>query len=97
MFLSREDEFVINSFRVNIDTSDTNHTMYNKDSEVDLTQDKIKYANKNYEANVATLEKEEKNLETLASMLDSQSHEEWVEKTPDRVTLHVNYKEEHLV
>ena len=38
LLLSREDEFMINSFRVNIDTSDINHTTYNEDSEVDLTQ-----------------------------------------------------------
>ena len=38
LFLSREDQFTINSFRVNIDTSDINHTTYNKDNEVDLTQ-----------------------------------------------------------
>ena len=95
-FLSREDEFMINSFRVNIDTSDINHTTHNKDSEVDLTQGKIKYVKENYEASVSTLEREEKNLETLASVLDSQNHEEWVEKAPDRTTLHVNYKEDNF-
>ena len=40
LFLSREDEFMINSFRVNIDTNDINHTTYNKDLEVNLTQGK---------------------------------------------------------
>ena len=29
-------------------------------------------------------------------VLDSQNHEEWVEKTPDRITLHVNYKEDNF-
>ena len=87
---------MINSFRVNIDTSDINHTAYNKDSEVDLIQGEIKYIKENYEASVATLEKEEKNLETSASVLDSQNHEEWVEKTPGRITLHVNYKEDNF-
>ena len=33
---------MINSFQVNIDTSDINHTTY-KDSEVNLTQGEIKY------------------------------------------------------
>ena len=42
LFFLREDEFMINSFRVNIDTSDVNHTLYNKDSEVDLNQGEIK-------------------------------------------------------
>ena len=42
LVLSREDEFMINSFLVNIDTSDINRTTY-KDSEVDLTQGEIKY------------------------------------------------------
>ena len=87
---------MINSFRVNIDTSDFNHTTYYKESEVDLTQGKIKYVKKNYEASVATLEREEKILETLASALDSQNHEEWVEKTLDRISLHVNYKEDNF-
>ena len=92
----REDEFMINSFRVNIDTSDVNHTTYNMDSEVNLTQGEIKYVKENYEASIATLEREEKNLETLASVLDSQNYKEWVEKTPDRITLHVNYKEDNI-
>ena len=61
LFLSREDEFMINSFRVNIDTSDINHTTYNKDLEVDLTQGKIKYVKENYQASVAALQREEKN------------------------------------
>ena len=87
LILSREDEFMINFFRVNIDTSGVNHTTYNKDSDVDLTQGEIKYVKENYEASVATLEREGKNLETLASVLHSQNHEEWVEKTPDRITL----------
>ena len=70
--------------------------MYYKDSEVDLTQGEIKYVKENYEASVATLEREEKILETLASVLDSQNHEEWVEKILDRITLHVNYKEDNF-
>ena len=41
LFLSSEDEFMINSFRVNIDTNDINHTTYNKDCEVHLTQGEI--------------------------------------------------------
>ena len=71
---------MINSFRVNIDTSDINHTAYNKDSEVDLIQGEIKYIKENYEASVATLEKEEKNLETSASVLDSQNHKSRLKK-----------------
>ena len=87
---------MIHSFRVNIDTSNINHTTYNKDNEVDLNQDKIKHVKENYEASVATLEREGKNLETLASVLDCQAHKEWVEKTTDRITLHVNYKEDNF-
>ena len=87
---------MIHSFRVNIDTSNISHTTYNKDNEVDLNQDKIKHVKENYEASVATLEREGKNLETLASVLDCQAHKEWVEKTPDRITLHVNYKEDNF-
>ena len=96
LFLSSEDVFTINSFRVNIDTSDINHTMYNKDCEVNLTQGEIKYVKENYEASVAALHREEKNLETLGLVLNFQNHEEWIEKTPDRITLHVNYKEDNF-
>ena len=62
LLLSREDEFMIISFRVNIDTSDVNHTKYNKDSEVGLTQGETKYVKENYEASVTTLEGKQKNL-----------------------------------
>ena len=96
LFLSRKDEFMTNSFRVNIDTSDINHTTYNKDSEVDLPQGGIKYVKENYEVSVAALQREEKNPETLGSVLDSQNHKECVEKAPDRITLHVNYKEDNF-
>ena len=83
---------MINSFQVNIDTSDINHTTHNKDSgvEVDLTQGEIKYVKENYEASVATLEREEKNLETLASVLDSQNHEEWDETKEIATTYDLN-------
>ena len=94
LFLSREDEFMINFFGVNIDTFDI--TTYNKDIEVHLTQGEIKYVKENYEASVAALQREEKILETFGLVLDSQNHEEWVEKTPDRITLHVNYKEDNF-
>ena len=96
LFLSREDEFMINSFRVNIDTSDINHTTYNKDTEVNLTQEELKYVKENYEASAEALQREKKNLESLGSVLDSQNHEEWVEKTQDRITLHVNFKEDNF-
>ena len=96
LFLSREDEFMINSFRVNIDTSDINHTTNSKDSEADLTQGEITYIKENYEASVEALQSDEKNLETLGSVLDSQNHEEWVEKTQDKITLHVNLKEDNF-
>ena len=90
LFLSREDEFMI------IDTSDINHTTNSKDSEVDLTQGEITYIKENYEASVEALQSDEKNLETLGSVLDSQNHEEWVDKTQDRITLHVNFKEDNF-
>ena len=56
----------------------------------------IRYVKENYEASVAALQSEEKNLETLGLVLDSQNHEEWVDKTPDSITLHVNYKEDNF-
>ena len=96
LFLPRADEFMINSFRANIDTCDINHTTYNKDSEVYLNLEEIKYVKENYEASAEALQREGKNLETLGLVLDSQNHEEWLEKTPDRMTLHVNYKEDNF-
>ena len=96
LFLSKEDKFMINSFRVNIDTSDINHTTYNKDTEVNLTQEELKYVKENYEASAEALQREKKNLEGLGSVLDSQNHEEWVDKTQDRITLHVNFKEDNF-
>ena len=55
LFLSREDEIMINSFRDNIDTSNINHTTYNKYGKVGLTQGETKYVKENYEASLAAL------------------------------------------
>ena len=81
---------MINSFPLNIDTCDIKHR------EVDLNLQEIKYVKQNYEASAAALQWEGKNLETLGLVLDSQNHEEWIEKTPDRMTLRVNYKEDNF-
>lgn len=38
-FLSENDEFIINSFQVNIDTEDDSQTIYNNDITLDLLQE----------------------------------------------------------
>ena len=62
LFLFKNDEFMINSFRVNIDTDDINHTTYNNPDglQVDLGEGEIKYVLQNMENSRARLENEEK-------------------------------------
>ena len=50
LFLSQNDQFFINSFRVNVDTNDVNHTSYDQtpsENQIDLTTDELKYVNEN--------------------------------------------------
>ena len=72
---------MINSFSLNIDTSNVNHTTYQEISEIDLTQGEIKYVKENFDIGESNLQREEKNLENLASVLHSENHKEWMEKT----------------
>ena len=69
LFLFKNDEFMINSFRVNINTDDINHTTYNNADglQVDLGEGEISRAR---------LENEEKKLKEIEDFLDSKNHPE---------------------
>ena len=45
LFLSKDDDFMINSFRVNVDTNNINHTSHLNEGgiEIDVGQGEIKY------------------------------------------------------
>ena len=53
LFLSKDEEFMINSFNANIDTNDLQLNDYGGDSssieQIDLTNDEIKYIHQNLE------------------------------------------------
>ena len=96
LFLSKNDEYIINSFRVNIDTDDINHTTYNNADglQVDLGEGEIKYVLQNVENSRPRLKNEEKKLKKIEDFLDSKNHPEWKQTTPYLITFHVNYKED---
>ena len=96
LFLSKNDEFIINSFTVNIDTDDIIHTTYNNADgfQVDLGEGEIKYVLQNVENSKVRLENEEKKLKEIEDFLDSKNHPEWKQTTPYLITFHVNYKED---
>ena len=84
LFLSKNDEFMINSFRVNINTDDINHKTYNNADglQVDLGDGEIKYVLQNVENSRTRLENEEKKLKEIEDFLDSKNHPEWKQTTP---------------
>ena len=73
---------MINSFSVNVDTNDINHTSYLNEAgiEIDVGQGEIK------------LDEEQKKLTDLETYLDSKDHSEWKEVIPYLITFHVNCK-----
>ena len=90
LFLCKNDEFMINSFRVNVDTDDINHTTYNNADglQVDLGKGEIKYVLQYVENSRARLENEERKLKEKEDFLDP----EWKQTTPYLIAFHVNYK-----
>ena len=96
LLLFKNDEFMINSFRVNINTDEINHTTYNNADglQVDLGEGEIKYVLQNVENSRARLENEEKKLREIEDFLDSKNHPEWKQTTPCLITFQVNYKED---
>ena len=62
LFLSKNDEFMINSFRVNMYTDNINHTTYNNADglQVALGEGEIKYILQNVENSRVRLEDQEK-------------------------------------
>ena len=87
---------MINSFRVNIDTDDINHTTYNNGDglQVDLGEGEIKYVLQNVENSRARLENEGKKLKEIKDFLDSKNRPEWKQTTPYLITFYVNYKQD---
>ena len=96
LFSSKNDEFMINSFRGNIDTDNVNHTTYNNAGRlhVDLFEGEIKYVLQSVENSRARLENEENKLKEIEDFLDSKNYPEWKQTTPYLITFHVNYKED---
>ena len=96
LFLSKNDEFMINSFRINTDNDDINHTTYNDADglQVDLGEGQIKYVLQNVEHSTVRLENEEKKLKKTEDFLESKNHPEWKQTISYLITFHVNYKED---
>ena len=95
LFLSKDDDFMINSFRVNVDTNNINHTSHLNEGgiEIDVGQGEIKYILQNVR-NIKKIDEEQKKLTDLQTYLDSKNHSEWKELSPYMITFHVNYKED---
>ena len=79
LFLSINNEHMINCFRVNIDADDINHTTYNNEDglQVDLGEGEVKYVLQNVENSRARLQNEEKKLKEIEDFLDSKNHLEF--------------------
>ena len=73
-FLSENDEFVINSFKVNIDPQGQSQTIYNKErQELDLSQGELKFFSENYEKINTTLKLEIASLKEKENALDKKN------------------------
>ena len=83
LFLSKDDEFMINSFNANIDTNDLKLNDYGGDSgsieQIDLTKGEIKCIHQNLENSKTCLSLEKEKLSAIENYLDSESHKEWKE------------------
>ena len=99
-FLSENDEFMINSLNVNIDTNNTtnqykNYTNdYESYTEVksDLLRGEIKYVCENLKNSDDKLEVEKQNLKDIESALDKAEYKEWKKVIPHLLIFHVNFK-----
>ena len=61
LFLSQNDQFFTNSFRVNMDTNDVNHTSYDQtpsENQIDLTTGELKYVNENIQKSKEILDRQ---------------------------------------
>ena len=95
-FLSQSDELFINSFRVNIDTNDVNHTSYDQtpsENQIDLTTGKLKYVNENVQKSKEILDRQTESVKNAERYLDSKNHKECKEITPYLLNFHMKYKE----
>ena len=82
LFLSKDDSFMINSFRAHADTSNINHTLYLNEGgvEIDVGKGKIKYVLQNVRGTKKILDKEQRKLTELETYLDFKDHSEWKER-----------------
>ena len=96
LFLSQNDEFFINSFHVNIDTNDVNHTSYDQtpsENQIDLTTGELKYVNENVQKSKEILGRQTESVKNAEKSLDNINHKEWKEITPYLLNFHMIYKE----
>ena len=83
-FYRKTMNFFINSFRVNIDTNDVNHTSYDQtplENQIDLTTGELKYVNENVQKAKEILDRQIESVKNAERYLDNINHKEWKEIT----------------
>ena len=96
LFLSENDEFFINSFRVNIDTNDVNHTSYDQtpsENQIGMTTGELKYVNEIVQKAKEILDRQIESVKNAERYLDRINHKEWKEITPYLLNFHMKHKE----
>ena len=91
LFLSQNDEFFMNSFRVNTDTNDVNHTSYDQtpsENQIDLTTGE-KYPNENVQKAKEILDRQTESVKNAERYLDNINHKEWKGITPYLLNFHI--------
>ena len=91
LFLSQNDNFFINSFRVNVDTNNVNHTRYDQtpsENQIDLTMGELKYVNENVQKSKEILDRQTESVKSAERYLDRINHKEWKEITPYLLNFH---------
>ena len=80
LFLSENDKFIINSFKVNINPQCQSQTIYNKKTqELDLSQGELKFLSERYEKFNTRLKLETGNLKEKQNALDKITTVAWEE------------------
>ena len=98
LFLSKGDEFMINSLCANIDTNDLKWNDYGSDSgsmeQIDLTKSEIKYIHQNLENSKTPLSLKKEKLSAIENYLVAKNYKEWKEDMPYLIPFHVNFKKD---
>ena len=98
LFLSKGDEFMINSLCANIDTNDLKRNDYGSDSgsieQIDLTKSEIKYIHQNLENSKTPLSLKKEKLSAIENYLVAKNYKEWKENMPYLISFHVNFKKD---